>query len=155
MTGVQTCALPISEYTIQEVLRLIKVWKVRLVYCETIGFQSLLRGMILKAVVSEGLKCGILPYSPSKWGNKLKRIETRLSPYFNGGKVVFSDTIRSNPRVINTFNFFGRGGRDDPPDAFSVIEEMSKPPNGDKRGNKVYVGQRRTQQLTLDRKSVV
>ena len=138
------------EYTIQEVLRLIKEWKVRVVYCETIGFQSLLRDMILKAVVAEGLKCGILPYSPSKWGNKLKRIETRLSPYFNGGNVVFSDSIKSNPRVINTFNFFGRGGRDDPPDALAVVAEMSRPPYGATGGRKVYPGTApRGQQTTV------
>lgn len=134
------------EYTIQEVIRLIKLWKVRIVYCETIGFQSLLRDMILKAVIADNIKCGILPYSPTKWGNKLKRIETRLSPYFNGGNVVFSDAIKSNPRVINTFNFFGRGGRDDPPDALAVIQEMSRPPYGATGGKKVYIGRPREPQ---------
>lgn len=128
------CEFPLGhftpEHTVAEVIRLIKRWGVRIVYCETVSFQSLLRKMVLDAVIKEKLKCAVLEYSPVKWGNKLKRIEVQLSPYFSNGRVVFADVIKNDQRLMNTFNFFGRGGRDDAPDALAVLAEKSIPPLG-------------------------
>jgi hypothetical protein len=117
------------EHTLDEVVRLVKLWGIRQIQCEVVGFQSLLRTMIIKRLVAEKLQCGVMPYMPNKWGKKEKRIEMFLCPYFSQGDVVFSTHIKQAPLVMNTFNFFGRGGRDDPPDALAIIAEMSRAPN--------------------------
>jgi predicted phage terminase large subunit-like protein len=113
------------EFTVKEVVRLVKLWKVRLVYVETVGFQRLLYDQVLKAIIAEGLRCGVLTYVPK--GNKLKRIEVQLSALFNEGNVIFSERMRVSPLIMNTFDYFGRGGRDDPPDAVAVIAEKTRP----------------------------
>jgi predicted phage terminase large subunit-like protein len=115
------------EKTLDEVVRLIRLWGIKQVYCEVVGFQSLLRNMLLKRLALEGIRCGVLPYMPNKWGKKEKRIEMFLSPYFSDGRVIFSEDIKKSPVIINTFNFFGRGGRDDPPDSLAIIAEVSRP----------------------------
>lgn len=129
------------EKTLDEVVRLIKLWGVTQVQCEVVGFQSLLRNMLIKRLSAENLKCGVMPYMPNKWGKKEKRIEMFLSPYFSQGDVIFSNEIKKSPLVMNTFNFFGRGGRDDPPDALSIVAEMSRPPSSTGRGDKKYLTQ--------------
>ena len=63
-----------------------------------------------------------------------------LSPYFSTGNVVFSSDIKKSAIVLNTFNFFGRGGRDDPPDALAVIAETSRAPNAGRHSNRKFVG---------------
>lgn len=127
------------EKTLDEVVRLVRLWGIRQIQCEVVGFQSLLRNMILKRLEKEGLRCGVVAYMPNKWGKKEKRIEMFLSPYFSQGNVVFSTSIKKDSIVMNTFNFFGRGGRDDPPDALAIVAEMSYPPNGVGKGNKRYL----------------
>jgi predicted phage terminase large subunit-like protein len=129
------------EKTMQEVARLATKWKLRTGYCETVAFQVLLHQKIVQHLVKEKIKCGILPYTPNKMGSKLKRIEVQLSPLFTAGRIIFSQTIKTNNLVMNTFNFFGRGGRDDPPDALAVIAEKSKPPTHLGKGNKRYLSQ--------------
>lgn len=128
------------EHTIDEFMRLVKLWGVRQAQCEVVGFQSLLRGMLIKRLATDNVRCGVVPYMPNKWGKKEKRIEMFLSPYFSTGNVVFSTDIKKSPIVLNTFNFFGRGGRDDPPDALAVIAETSRAPNAGRHSNRKYVG---------------
>jgi len=127
------------EKTLDEVVRLVRLWGVRQIQCEVVGFQSLLRNMLLKRLDKEGIRCGVVPYMPNKWGKKEKRIEMFLSPYFSQGNVVFSTSIKRDSIVMNTFNFFGRGGRDDPPDALAIVAEMSHAPNGVGKSNKRYL----------------
>jgi hypothetical protein len=126
------------EKTLDEVIRLIKLWNVQQIQCEVVGFQSLLRTMIIKRLHEEKIKCGVIPYMPNKWGKKEKRIEMFLSPYFSQGNVVFSGHIKQSSIVMNTFNFFGRGGRDDPPDALAIIAEMSRAPNAVDIKHKIF-----------------
>lgn len=128
------------EHTIDEFMRLVKLWGVRQAQCEVVGFQSLLRGMLIKRLAADSIRCGVIPYMPNKWGKKDKRIEMFLSPYFSSGNVVFSADIKKSAIVLNTFNFFGRGGRDDPPDALAVIAETSRAPNAGRHSNRKYVG---------------
>ena len=128
------------EFTLDEFMRLTKLWGVRQAQCEVVGFQSLLRGMLIKRLAADKVRCGVIPYMPNKWGKKEKRIEMFLSPYFSSGNVVFSADIKKSAIVLNTFNFFGRGGRDDPPDALAVIAETSRAPNAGRHGNRRYVG---------------
>jgi phage terminase large subunit-like protein len=128
------------EHTIDEFMRLVKLWGVRQAQCEVVGFQSLLRGMLIKRLAADNVRCGVVPYMPNKWGKKEKRIEMFLSPYFSTGNVVFSSDIKKSAIVLNTFNFFGRGGRDDPPDALAVIAETSRAPNAGRHSNRKYVG---------------
>ena len=128
------------EFTLDEFMRLTKLWGVRQAQCEVVGFQSLLRGMLIKRLALDKVRCGVIPYMPNKWGKKEKRIEMFLSPYFSSGNVVFSADIKKSAIVLNTFNFFGRGGRDDPPDALAVIAETSRAPNAGRHGNRRYVG---------------
>lgn len=116
-----------TDKTLEEVVRLVRRWGVKRMYVETIGFQALLRPMIIKRLGEEGISCGVLDYKPL--GNKQKRIEAQLSPYFANGRVVFADHLRPNASVMNSFNFFGRASaKDDPPDALAVISEHSFPP---------------------------
>jgi len=131
------------EKTIQEVARLAVKWKIRTGYCETVAFQVLLHQKIVQYLVQEKIKCGILPYTPNKLGSKLKRIEVQLSPLFSSGRIIFCNTIKTNNMVMNTFNFFGRGGRDDPPDALAVVAEKSRPPLHIASGGKRYLDQHR------------
>jgi hypothetical protein len=96
--------------------------------------------MIITRLAKENIRCGVVPYLPNKWGKKEKRIEMFLCPYFSSGNAVFSEAIKNNTTVINTFNFFGRGGRDDPPDSLAVIAEMSRSSGSlAKRGGKRYL----------------
>lgn len=115
------------EQTLQEIVRLVKLWGVKRMYVETIGFQSLYRDQILKRLADEKLSCGVIDYKPV--GNKHKRIEAQLSSYFSEGQVVFSDHLKPQATVMNSFSFFGRASaKDDPPDALAVVAEHSHPP---------------------------
>jgi hypothetical protein len=96
--------------------------------------------MIMKRLIEENIRCGVVSYMPNKWGKKEKRIEMYLCPYFSSGNVIFSSSIEKQPIVLNTFSFFGRGGRDDPPDALAIIAEMSRAPGASQNGNKRYIG---------------
>lgn len=117
-----------TEKTLSELVAMIRKWGVSRMYVETVGFQSLLRPLIIKKFADESLSCGVLDFNPSQ-RNKQKRIETRLSPYFSEGKVVFSSHLQNMASVVNSINFFGRASaKDDPPDALSVVEEHSYPP---------------------------
>lgn len=127
------------EKTLDEVIRLAKLWGITTVYCEVVGFQSLLRTMLIKRVAEEKLRLGILSYMPNKWGKKEKRIEMFLSPYFSNGNVIMSEQIKQTPMIINTFTFFGRGGRDDPPDAAAIIAEVSHAPGQKGKSKRKYI----------------
>lgn len=127
------CALDFSvghystEKTLDEIVLLARKWNVKRMYVETIGFQSLYRGMIIKRLADEGLQCGVIDYKPV--GNKHKRIESHLSSYFSTGNVYFSDHLKRNASVMNSFSFFGRASaKDDPPDALAVVAQHSHSP---------------------------
>jgi predicted phage terminase large subunit-like protein len=114
-----------EETTKSEAARLATLWKVRQLYCESLAFQAILKAHILKHFIENGIYCAVLDYSPQKWGNKQKRIELQLSPYFQNGKVIMNRKIQTDRLVMNTFNFFGRGGKDDPPDAAAIVAEKA------------------------------
>lgn len=115
------------ERTCEEFVRLIKKWGVKLTYVETVGFQALLRKMLVKAVSEAKVECGILDYLPK--GNKQKRIEYHLHPYTSKGKLVAASHLKFNQRFVNPIDFFGKAtSRDDVPDAMSVVAEKSFPP---------------------------
>jgi predicted phage terminase large subunit-like protein len=131
------------EFIVKETIRLVRLWQIRRVYVETVGFQKLLYHMVVKAFKAEGIQCSVLEYLPQ--GNKLKRIEYRLSPLFNEGRVLFSDHLKSAYQVLNTFDYFGRGGRDDPPDALAVIAEKSRPTTANQVSKSIYATSQRPQ----------
>lgn len=116
------------DFTESEIVRLVLLWGVTLIYVEDVGFQALLRRNLIKIFKEKGIKCAVMPYTSKVVKNKLKRIEGYLSQKFSDGKVIMADEIVRNPRIMNTFDFFGRGGRDDPPDALAVMEEVSVAP---------------------------
>jgi predicted phage terminase large subunit-like protein len=113
------------EFIEQETARLAKLWHVKQVFCESVGFQGILKARILKYFIDQSIYCAILDYSPVKWGNKLKRIELQLSPYFSVGNVIMNGRLKNQATIMNTFDFFGRGGKDDPPDAAAIVAEKA------------------------------
>lgn len=116
-----------TEKTLDEIVAMVRKWGIRRMYVETIGFQSLYRSMIIKRLTDEQLQCGVLDFKPV--GNKEKRIESQLSTYFSTGNVYFSEHLKRNAAVMNSFSFFGRASaKDDPPDALSVVAQHSYPP---------------------------
>jgi predicted phage terminase large subunit-like protein len=116
-----------TEKIVSEYVRLVKKWRCRRGAVETIGFQQLLKPLVLKALRDEQVECGLIDYKPH--GNKQKRIEHQLSPYFTAENVLFSTAIKPMGHVMNTFHFFGRSSvRDDPPDAFAVVIESTHQP---------------------------
>ncbi|MGL5784542.1 MAG: phage terminase large subunit, partial [Alphaproteobacteria bacterium] len=48
------------EATLNEIVRLVKMWGIKRMYIETIGFQALYRDMIIKRLAAEKLMCGVL-----------------------------------------------------------------------------------------------
>lgn len=133
------------ERTCEEFVRLIKKWSIKTSWVETVGFQVLLRKMLLKALDKEKLNCGVLDYMPK--GNKHKRIEYHLHPYASKGKVVVSSFLKHQPRFVNPIDFFGKAtSRDDVPDAMSVVAEKSFPPElkslAPKRGDPFWTTRR-------------
>jgi predicted phage terminase large subunit-like protein len=116
-----------TEQTLNEIVRLAKKWRIKRLYAETIGFQALYRDMIVRKLREEGLSVGVIDYKPT--GNKHKRIEAQLSPYFSSGDIVFPMELRGKAAVYNSFAFFGRAStKDDPPDALAVVAEHSFSP---------------------------
>lgn len=115
------------ERTCEEFVRLIKKWGVKTSWVETVGFQALLRKMLIKALSDAKVQCGVLDYVPK--GNKHKRIEYHLHPYASQGKMVVVSHLKYNQRFVNPIDFFGKAtSRDDVPDAISVVAEKSFPP---------------------------
>lgn len=111
-----------------EIVRLVVKWKIRRMYLETIGFQSLLKGPVMRALRESGVESvGVLDYKPH--GNKYKRIEVALSQHFENRTILFNSAIRKDEATMNAFHFFGRASsRDDPPDALSVVKIHSFKP---------------------------
>ncbi len=138
------------EATLTEIVRLVKLWGIKRLYAETIGFQALYRDMIIRKLQEKNLVCGVLDFKPV--GNKEKRIESHLSAYFNQGNIVFGSHLKKQAIVMNTFSFFGRASaKDDPPDALAVVAQHSHPPESyeHKSVNRLSLIQRQSTEFNL------
>jgi predicted phage terminase large subunit-like protein len=114
------------ERTCDLIAELVKKWGVSTVHLEAVGFQVLLRKMVIKHLADAKLRCGVIDYMPK--GNKAKRIEYHLHSYSAAGNVIAASHLKHNQRFVNPIDFFGKAtSRDDVPDALAVIAEKSFP----------------------------
>lgn len=122
------CGKEASTKWIKKCIDMCKKWNIKRVTLETVGFAKELKNTF-KMLMPSDYPIAIVDYSPKGRSGKKERIENGLQPLMMNGKLYVMPWVSKLDYITDQFDFFpSETVKDDVPDAFQMLNEISKPP---------------------------
>jgi len=123
------CGKEASTKWVKRCIEMCRKWNIRRVTLETVGFAKELKNTF-KMIMPDDYPISIVDYSPKGKSGKKDRIENGLQPLMMNGKLFVMPWVSKLEYVTEQFDFFPTETvKDDVPDAFQMLNEITKAPN--------------------------